>query len=86
MAEATDMGAVPDEVEPLPFPGRVITVGDEDSATVLAIQHRLAQLGCGPIEEDGDFGPKTKAAVQLFQARFTIPTDCLSKLTERSVP
>jgi hypothetical protein len=71
MAEATDMRAALGEVEPVPFPGRVITVGDEDRKTVLAIQRRLTQLGCGPLEDDGDFGPKTKAGVQLFQARFT---------------
>ncbi len=57
-------------VSALPFPGRVVKVGDADES-VLAIQKRLNQVGCGPIDEDGVFGPQTEAAVTLFQARFT---------------
>ncbi len=58
-------------VTPLAFPGRIIKVGDRDSAIVAAIQHRLNQLGCGPVEETGIFdAEKTKKAVKLFQARF----------------
>lgn len=56
-------------VTPLPFPGRVVNVGDAD-ASVLAVQRRLNRVGCGPIDEDGVFGPQTAAAVKLFQARF----------------
>lgn len=52
-----------------PFPGRVVQLGDADEA-VLAIQRRLNQLGCGPIDEDGVFGSQTFAGVKLFQARF----------------
>ena len=51
------------------FPGHVIAAGDPDQASVLMIQKRLNQLGCGPIPEDGDFGAKTQAAVELFQIR-----------------
>jgi hypothetical protein len=52
------------------FPGRAIAVGESDSALVKKIQQRINGLGCGPIDEDGEFGPKTKNAVMLFQARF----------------
>jgi len=52
----------------LTFP-HVVTPGDLDRSSVLAIQKRLNQLGCGPIAEDGDFGPETFEAVELFQAR-----------------
>lgn len=52
-----------------PFPGRVIQIGDAD-ASVLTIQRRLNQLGCGPIDTDGVFGSQTAAAVRLFQARY----------------
>jgi len=52
------------------FPGQVIdTAANAPAATVTAIQHRLNQLGCGPVAEDGDFGAETEEAVQLFQAR-----------------
>jgi hypothetical protein len=51
------------------FPGQTISAGSKDSAGVLAIQKRLNAVGCGPVEEDGLFGPETLEAVQLFQAR-----------------
>jgi len=38
---------------------------------VLAIQRRLNELGCGPVDETGNFGSQTFNAVQLFQSRFT---------------
>ena len=38
----------------LPVP-HVIFAGDTDKAAVLAVQKRLNRMGCGPIEEDGDF-------------------------------
>lgn len=58
-------------VVPLPFPGRIIKAGDPDRETVLAIQHRLNEVGCGPIEETGVFDRETTLrAVKLFQARF----------------
>lgn len=53
----------------MPFPGRVVKLGDADTA-VLAVQRRLNQVGCGPVDEDGVFGPQTAAAVKMFQARF----------------
>ena len=55
----------------LPFPGRIIKVGDPDREIVKEIQHRLNEVGCGPIEETGVFDEEnTKRAVKLFQARF----------------
>ena len=53
----------------VPFRGRVLTAG-QAGADVLAVQRRLNQLGCGPIAEDGAFGPETLDAVELFQSRF----------------
>jgi CHAP domain-containing protein/putative peptidoglycan binding protein len=55
----------------LPFPGRVIKIGEADRATVLVIQHRLNEVGCGPVEENGGFDSRTENAVKLFQARFS---------------
>jgi peptidoglycan hydrolase-like protein with peptidoglycan-binding domain len=51
------------------FPGRTISVGSTDSASVRAIQVRLNRLGCGPVAEDGVFGAETLEAIELFQAR-----------------
>ena len=53
----------------IPFPGSVILSGSTDKTSVLAIQHRLNQLGCGPVAEDGIFGIETSDAVELFQVR-----------------
>jgi len=58
-------------VVPLPFPGRIIKAGDPDANIVKTLQHRLNEVGCGPIEETGIFdNERTKKAVKLFQARF----------------
>jgi len=58
-------------VVPLAYPGRIIKAGDSERKIVKAIQHRLNEVGCGPIEETGAFdNEKTKTAVKLFQARF----------------
>ncbi|KXK57918.1 MAG: putative peptidoglycan binding domain protein [Chlorobi bacterium OLB7] len=53
------------------YPKRVIKKGEKDGKIVRAIQKELNARGCGPLEVDGDFGPKTLAAVKLFQTRFT---------------
>jgi hypothetical protein len=55
------------------FPGRAIRAGQQ-GAEVAAIQRRLNALGCGPVDEDGAFGPQTLNAVQLFQARSEDPS------------
>lgn len=53
------------------FPGRIIKAGDPDREIVKTIQHRLNEVGCGPIEETGIFDvATTKGAVKVFQARF----------------
>ena len=58
-------------VEAIPFPGRLVKVGDADRKTVKQIQHRLNEVGCGPIAEDGVFDKdRTEKAVKLFQSRF----------------
>ncbi len=57
-------------VVPHPFPGRVVRAGETDRAVVRTVQRRLNQVGCGPLDEDGVFGPDTSGAVRLFQARF----------------
>jgi hypothetical protein len=54
----------------IPYPGRLIKRGEKDKVIVTAVQHRLNESGCGPIDEDGDFGKNTESAVKLFQARF----------------
>ena len=56
---------------PLPYPGKLIKLGHKNKETVLAVQRRLNESGCGPIVESGDFGTETFNAVLLFQARFT---------------
>ncbi|WP_370154506.1 peptidoglycan-binding protein [Ferrovibrio sp.] len=57
------------------FPGITLAEGagrDEAArALVRQVQQRLNALGCGPVAEDGLFGPRTAAAVRLFQARFS---------------
>ncbi|HWG50999.1 MAG TPA: peptidoglycan-binding protein [Candidatus Acidoferrales bacterium] len=53
----------------LNFPGHVVGLRDLDHASVTLIQTRLNQLGCGPVAQDGDFGPQTQEAVELFQMR-----------------
>ncbi len=52
------------------FPGRVLSAGSDQKSTVMAIQQRLNDLGCGPVDVDGKFGPETEEAVELFQSRF----------------
>lgn len=51
------------------YPGSIVREDYPDAALVRRIQHRLNEWGTGPIDEDGDFGLKTAAALRLFQAR-----------------
>ncbi len=53
----------------LMFPGTTIVAGSQDQASVSAIQQRLVDVGCGPLDVDGTFGADTFAAVEHFQAR-----------------
>jgi hypothetical protein len=50
------------------YPNRIIQQGETDTALVEAIQQRLTELGCGTFANSGIFGPKTIAAVKLFQS------------------
>ncbi|NSL87684.1 CHAP domain-containing protein [Chitinophaga sp. Mgbs1] len=66
------------------YPKRIIKAGEQDSAIVKAIQHRLIELGIGDLEGTGVFGPGTTAAVKQFQAthrdRFGIPLEVDGKV------
>jgi peptidoglycan hydrolase-like protein with peptidoglycan-binding domain len=53
------------------YPNRVIKKGEADKAIVKAIQKKLNEYNCGPVNVDGDFGDKTTSAVKLFQTRHT---------------
>ena len=55
------------------FPGGTISPGDAQGAIVTAVQRRLNELGCGPLQPDGVFGPRTSGAVGKFQARHGLP-------------
>lgn len=50
------------------YPNRVIKKGDSNKAVVKALQQKLNDVGCGLIDVDGSFGPKTFGAVKLFQS------------------
>lgn len=50
------------------FPYRVIKQNEKDASIVRAIQSRLNELGLGPITLNDNYGPKTTAAVKLFQS------------------
>jgi hypothetical protein len=53
------------------YPGRTIKSGESSKAVVREVQVRLVAVHCGPVDASGVFGPKTAAAVKLFQARHT---------------
>jgi len=57
-------------VEFLPYPGRLLKIGDFDAVSVTKIQQRLNAVGCGPITENGFFDVETKNAIKLFQIRY----------------
>jgi peptidoglycan hydrolase-like protein with peptidoglycan-binding domain len=50
------------------YPNKVIKAGETNKTIVKAIQQKLNQVGLGPIEVIGVYGPKTINAVKLFQA------------------
>jgi hypothetical protein len=56
-------------VDALPYPGRVVKQGEKNKGLVTSLQLRLNEVGCGPIDVDGDFGDQTENAVRLFQLR-----------------
>ena len=51
------------------YPNRVIKKDEADKTIVMAVQKQLNAKGCGPIDEDGDYGNNTYSAVKLFQTR-----------------
>lgn len=55
------------------FPGGTILQGEKDTAIVTAVQRQLNEVGCGPLQQDGSFGPRTSAAVGKFQAQHGLP-------------
>jgi hypothetical protein len=52
------------------YPGRLVVLGDTDREVVSALQRRLNERGCGPLEVSGVFDAATRIAVRLFQGRF----------------
>jgi hypothetical protein len=50
------------------YPKRIIQQGEKNARIVKALQTRLNEVGCGPLEVIGKYGPKTVAAVKLFQS------------------
>jgi hypothetical protein len=52
------------------FPGQIVRRNSSDSRSVVAIQQRLVELGCGPLPVNGLFDAGTESAVRMFQARF----------------
>jgi hypothetical protein len=50
------------------YPNRIIQKGEADKSIVKAIQNKLNDVGCGPIDVDGDYGNQAFAAVKLFQS------------------
>ena len=80
MPELTGTVVPSSGLEALPYPGRIIKLGEKDKDIVKAVQQRLNESGCGPLQGLGDFCPKTEQSVKLFQARFT-DTDGASRCT-----
>jgi peptidoglycan hydrolase-like protein with peptidoglycan-binding domain len=52
----------------LAFPGTTLRRNSTETEAVRAVQAALNARGCGPVDEDGAFGPQTEAAVRLFQS------------------
>jgi len=57
-------------VELIPYPGRLLRIGDFDIIAVTKVQQRLNAVGCGLIAENGFFDNDTKNAIKLFQIRY----------------
>jgi len=50
------------------YPNKIIKAGETNKVIVKAVQNRLNEVGVGPVEVIGIYGPKTTNAVKLFQA------------------
>jgi hypothetical protein len=57
------------------YPGRAVRRNDPRPVIVTALQARLNEVGCGPLEADGVFGGDTESSVKLFQTRRDLPAD-----------
>jgi cell wall-associated NlpC family hydrolase len=53
------------------YPNRIIRKGESDAAIIIAIQKQLVANGIGSFQFIGKYGPKTFAAVKLFQSTHT---------------
>jgi len=51
------------------YPGKAARRGDGRIAVGLAVQQRLNEVGCGPVDVDGVFGGQTESSVRLLQTR-----------------
>lgn len=60
------------DLNALPFPGRIIERDDPDTNIVRALQHRLNEVGCGPIDEDGVWRPDRKRCPTIPSALFRL--------------
>jgi hypothetical protein len=54
----------------MPYPGRLLKIGDFDAILITDVQQRLNFVGCGPITENGFFDDETRNAIKLFQIRY----------------
>lgn len=50
------------------YPNKIVKAGETNKTIVKAVQQRLNEVGVGPVEVIGIYGPKTTNAVKLFQA------------------
>lgn len=50
------------------YPNKIVKSGETNKTIVKAVQQRLNEVGVGPVEVIGIYGPKTTNAVKLFQA------------------
>ncbi len=50
------------------YPKRVIKKGETSKPIVKALQQRLIECNCGPVDDPGVFATKTEQAVKLFQS------------------
>jgi hypothetical protein len=50
------------------YPNRIIRTGEQSAPVIIAIQQKLVAAGCGAFEFIGSYGPKTIAAVKLYQS------------------
>jgi peptidoglycan hydrolase-like protein with peptidoglycan-binding domain len=57
------------------YPGRAVKKGDSRTDVVRAVQRRLLDVGCGPLEVDGVFGDDTESSVKMFQTRRNLLAD-----------